>query len=364
MKIKKLGIIMMILTAFTLVGCSKTSNSPKGNGSVNEANGTSEEEQDVRDTENDQEEESVEVTYPIIIQHAFGETVIEEKPNNIASIGWGNQDVALALSVVPVGVSQANYGVAEGENLLPWTAEKFSELGVDSPNVFKDTDGLDYEAISDAKPDVIIAAYSGITQEEYDLLSQIAPVVAYPTAAWQTAWREQILVNAKGMGMEPEGKELVTELENLINEKAGEYPQLEGKTAAFFYFNPSDLGKFYVYLPADPRAAFLTDLGLVFPEAVSKLSEDNNSFSLELSAENADLLNDIDIIVTYGNGDLLEAMQVDSLLSTVPAVKKGSVAIVEDGTPLAASGTPSALSIPATIDDYLKILGEAADKVQ
>ena len=51
---------------------------------------------------------------------------------------------------MPVGVSQANYGVVEGENLLPWTADKFSELGVDSPNVFKDTDGLDYEAISDA----------------------------------------------------------------------------------------------------------------------------------------------------------------------------------------------------------------------
>lgn len=364
MRIKKLGIIIMMLTAFTLVGCSKTSNSPKGDSSTNETNEPSEDAQDTEDSENNQAEESSDVTYPITIQHAFGETVIEEKPNNIASIGWGNQDVALALSIVPVGVSQANYGVAEGENLLPWTAEKFSELGADSPNVFKDTDGLDYEAISDAKPDVILAAYSGITQEEYDLLSQIAPVVAYPVAAWQTAWRDQILLNSKGMGMEPEGKELVADLENLINEKTAEYPQLQGKTAAFFYFSPSDLGKFYVYLPADPRAAYLTDLGLEFPEAVSKLGEDNNSFSVELSAENADLLNDIDVIVAYGNEDLLKALQADPLLGTVPAIKNGAVAIVEDGTPLAASGTPSALSIPATIDDYLKILGEAADKVQ
>lgn len=361
MKIRKLGIIIMMLTAFTLVGCSQTSNSPKGDSSTNETNELGE---GLEDTENNQTEESSDVTYPITIQHAFGETVIEEKPNNIASIGWGNQDVALALSVVPIGVSQANYGVAEGEDLLPWTAEKFSELGVDSPNVFKDTDGLDYEAISDAKPDVILAAYSGITQEEYDLLSQIAPVVAYPEAAWQTAWRDQILANSKGMGMEPEGKELVTDLENLINEKSAQYPQLQGKTAAFFYFSPSDLGKFYVYLPADPRAAYLTDLGLEFPEAVSKLGEDNNSFSVELSAENADLLNDIDVIVAYGNEDLLKALQSDSLLGTVPAIKNGAVALIEDGSALAASGTPSALSIPATIDDYLKILGEAADKEQ
>ena len=51
-------------------------------------------------------------------------------------------------------------------------------------------DGLDYEAISDSNPDIILAAYSGITQEEYDLLSEIAPVVAYPENAWQTLWRD------------------------------------------------------------------------------------------------------------------------------------------------------------------------------
>lgn len=359
MKVKKLGIIIMMLTAFTLTGCSKASTeSQKGESSTNETSESS------IDTENGQTQESTEVTYPITIPHAFGDTVIEEKPNNIVSIAWGNQDVALALGVVPVGVSQANYGVLEGENLLPWTAKKFTELGVEAPNVFKDTDGLDYEAISDAKPDVILAAYSGITQEEYDLLSQIAPVVAYPTAAWQTAWREQILVNAKGMGMETQGTELVAELDNIITDKTAKYPQLQGKTAAFFYFNASDLGKFYVYLPVDPRAAYLTDLGFEFPEAVSKLAEGTNSFTVELSAENADLLNDIDIVVTYGTADLLKALQSDSLLGTVPAIKNGAVAIIEDGSPLAASGTPSALSIPATIDDYLKVLGEAADKVK
>lgn len=360
MKIKKLGIIIMMLTAFTLVGCSKTSNAPKGNDSTSETKPS----EGVDDTENNQAQESADVTYPITIQHALGETVIEEKPNNVVSIAWGNQDVALALGVIPVGVSEANYGVAEGENLLPWTAEKFSELGVDTPNVFKDTDGLDYEAISDAKPDVILAAYSGITQEEYDLLRQIAPVIAYPTAAWQAAWRDQILVNSKGMGLATEGKELVADLDELISDKTAQYPQFQDKTAAFFYFTATDLGKFYVYLTADPRAAYLTDLGFEFPEAIAELSDDNNGFSVELSAENADLLNDIDIVVTYGDENLLKALQADPLLGTVPAIKNGAVAIVEDGTPLAASSTPSALSIPATIDDYLKILGEAADKVQ
>src|SRR3712207_8900168 len=55
-----------------------------------------------------------------------------------------------------------------------------------SPVLFDETDGLDFEAVADTDPDVILAGYSGLTQEDYDTLSDIAPVVAYPEAAWAT----------------------------------------------------------------------------------------------------------------------------------------------------------------------------------
>ena len=67
--------------------------------------------------------------YPIVIKHAFGETVIERKPERVATVAWANHDVALALGVVPVGFSAANYGVQDDSGLLPWTAEKLKELG-------------------------------------------------------------------------------------------------------------------------------------------------------------------------------------------------------------------------------------------
>ena len=274
----------------------------------------------------------------------------------------GESWCSLALGVVPVGVSKANYGKSDENGLLPWTAQKYKELGVEKPVVYDDIDGLDYEAISDSNPDVILAAYSGITQEEYDLLSQIAPVVAYPKNAWQTLWREQITMDATAMGKQAEGEKLVKDLDALIKEKTANYTDLKGKTAVFCYFNPADLGKFYIYLPTDPRAAYLTDLGLSFPESISKLGAD--SFSIEISAENIDVLKDADILVAYGNDDLLKALQSDALLGTVPAVKNGAVALIEDGSVLSASCTPSALSIPATIDEYLEILGAAASKVK
>ena len=302
--------------------------------------------------------------YPITIKHAYGETVIESEPKNVATIAWGNHDVPLALGVVPVGVSKANYGESDENGLLPWTAEKYKELGVENPVVYDDVDGLDYEAISDSNPDVILAAYSGITQEEYDLLSEIAPVVAYPENAWQTLWRDQITMDATAMGKKAEGEALVKELEDLIKEKTANYSDLEGKTAAFCYFNPADLGSFYVYTPQDPRAAYLTDLGLAFPENISKLAESENTFAIQMSAENIDILKDVDMIVCYGNDDLIKAMQADSLLGTVDAIKNGAVAAIEDGSVLSASCTPSALSIPATIDEYLEIIGAAASNVK
>ncbi len=354
MKFKKISSILAIALAVSLAGCSNPdapSNS-ENNSAPSEVTGESP----------SGDEASAE--YPITIKHAFGETVIEKKPERIATISWGNQDVPLALGVVPVGVSEANYGVIDDSGLLPWTKEAFKDSGVDNPSLFKDTDGLDFEAISDSQPDVILAAYSGITQEEYALLSEIAPVVAYPTLAWQTYWREQITMDASGMGMKAEGEQLVARLNELIAEKTSEYPQIQGKKAAFFYFTPTDLGKFYIYLPSDPRAAYLTDLGMEFPESVLNLAASSESFAIEVSAEKVDALNDLDIIIAYGDKALLGALQADPLLGTVPAIKRGSVVLIADGTPLAASGTPSALSIPATIDEYLKLIGEAADKAE
>lgn len=340
MKFKKLSSIV-IAGALLLTGC--TSSAGKEQGKSNEGQATS-------------------TAYPITIKHAFGETVIEKQPEKVATISWGNQDVPLALGVKPVGVSKGNFGKLDANGLLPWTAEKFKELGVDKPTVFDDVDGLDYEGISNSHPDVILAAYSGLTQEEYDTLSKIAPVVAYPRSAWQTYWREQITTNATAMGKKDEGEKLVSDLEKTIKEKTDAYPQLKGKKGIFCYFNPADLGKFYVYLPTDPRAAYLNDLGLELPESVKKIAGDSKDFSIELSAEQVEQLSDVDVIVTYGDEGLTQQLQADKLLGTLPAIKKGSVALVGSNSALAASCTPSALSIPATIDEYLKKLSEAASK--
>ncbi|KGR79260.1 iron ABC transporter permease [Ureibacillus sinduriensis BLB-1 = JCM 15800] len=351
MKKSLLLMLLSLMAIFALTACSDS-----------ETESQSDQTSATETAETTDTTEESEATYPITIKHALGEAIIEKKPERIVTIQWGNHDVALALGVVPVGFSAANFGVQDDTGLLPWTKQKLEELGVKEPNVFMDTDGLDFEAIADAQPDVILAAYSGITAEDYELLTQIAPVVAYPEAPWATTWRESVDLISKGMGIETEGEQLIDDIENMLKEKLKEYPQIKGKKVAWVNFSVNDLSKLHIYTPIDARVAFLEELGLTHPESITSLIEDPTKYSLNLSAENSAALNDVDVIVGYGDDELLAAIQADAILGKIPAVANGAVAFITADTPLVAAGTPNPLSIAYTIDDYLALIGSAIDK--
>ncbi|MDN6683794.1 MAG: hypothetical protein L0K89_03595, partial [Bifidobacterium crudilactis] len=87
------------------------------------------------------------------------------------------------------------------------------------------------------------------------------------------------------------------------------------------------------------------------------------SFYKDIAAENVDQFNDVDIIVTYGDDTTLATLQKDPLISQIPAVKRGSVVVIDLNSKLGSAIAPSALSIPSTVDDYAKVLAQAAAKV-
>lgn len=263
----------------------------------------------------------------------------------------------MALGIVPVGFSKTNYGVSADKGVLPWTEEKIKELNGEA-NLFDDLDGLNFEAISNSKPDVILAAYSGITQEDYDILSKIAPVAAYQSKPWQTLWRDMVKIDSKALGMEKEGDELIKNTEARIAKELEKHPEIKGKKVLFTTINAADTSKFWIFTSKDPRANYLTDLGLVFPESLKEF-ESEDSFAKEISAEEADKINDADVIITYGDDKTIETLQKDPILGKINAIKNGAVAVIPDNTPLAASCTPTPLSINYTIEEYLNLLGNA-----
>ncbi|WP_447928149.1 iron-siderophore ABC transporter substrate-binding protein [Vreelandella sp. EE27] len=302
-------------------------------------------------------------TYPQQIEHGLGTTVIDEKPERIATIAWANHEVPLALGVVPVGFAAANFGDPSGNGLLPWVEARLDELGEPAPALFDEGDGIDFEAVAASRPDVILAAYSGLSQRDYDTLSHIAPVVAYPDGPWASSWREMIRLNSAGMGMSDEGEALIETLEAQIAETAARYPALADTTAMFVtHLDPGNLGRIAFYSDNDARVQFFHDLGLISPGVVREHSN-AGQFSGEISAELIDELDDVDVLVTYGGAELMEELDANPLTSRLPAVENGAVVML-DNSPLGTAANPTPLSIAWVLDDYAELLARAARKVR
>ncbi|MCS0499140.1 iron-siderophore ABC transporter substrate-binding protein [Protaetiibacter mangrovi] len=300
--------------------------------------------------------------FPVTISHAFGETTITEKPERVATVSWSNQEVPLALGVVPVGMAKVTWGDDDGDGVLPWVEDRLTELDAETPVLFDETDGIDYEAVADTQPDVILAAYSGLTQEDYDTLSKIAPVVAYPEVAWGTSLEDMIRLDSAALGLASEGDALIEQLHGEIDDALQAHAELEGKKVLFSYIDPSDFSQIGFYTSLDTRPGFLESLGLPVPTVVAEESAGSELFYTTVSAEQADRFSDVDVFVTYGDasGAIVAQLQADPLLSKIPAIAAGRIAILENDTPLAASANPSPLSIGWGIDDYFALLAAAA----
>lgn len=304
-----------------------------------------------------------EAGFPLEISHALGQTTVPEKPHRVATVAWANHEVPLALGIVPVGMAAANFGDDDGDGLLPWVSERLKSLGADAPVLFDEGDGIDFEAVAGTAPDVILAAYSGLSQSDYDTLSQIAPVIAYPQAPWSTDWRETIRFDSAGMGMAPDGEALIADIEQKIAAEVAKYPELKGKRAMFVtHLDATNLSIVNFYTTQDTRVRFFADLGLSMPKSVMQAST-TGSFAGSISAEQIDLFDDVDILVTYGDQALIEAMKANPLLSHMPAVKHDAI-VTLGRDPVGTAANPTPLSITWVLPAYVEKLADAARKTE
>lgn len=297
---------------------------------------------------------------PVTIEHAFGSTEITERPENVVTLGWGSAEAAIALGVVPVGIEAQTYA-ADENGQLPWVAEALQEAGAEPTMIPASVEEPAYEEIGALAPDVILAPYSGITAEQYELLSEIAPTVAYEGEPWTTPWREVITTVGTALGTPDEAEDLVAELDGEIADAAAAHPELEGKTVAAVW----DVGgTFWVYKAADSRVDFLLDLGLESAPAVEELATDEESFVYSLSYEETDRL-ESDVLVSYASTEAdAEAFLGQSYAQAIPAVRSGAVASITGDELIAAMSPPTALSVSWGLDTYVEQIAEAASAVE
>lgn len=295
----------------------------------------------------------------VTIEHAFGETVVPADPQNVVTLGWGSTDAAIAVGVVPVAIPFDAYAGDEN-GVLPWVKDAVEAAGEPMPTILPDSpDEPPYEAIAAADPDVILAVYSGITEEQYETLSQIAPTVAYPDQAWSTPWRDVITTVGEALGKSDEAEQVLTGIDDDLAEQAAAHPEFEGKTIAAVV---DSAGTFYVYKKEDPRVEFMLDLGFVSAPAVDELANGDSTFFYTLSYEQLDALK-ADVVLDYADTpEQAQAFLTSPQTSVIPAVQAGTVAQLVGTQYVASVSPPTALSLPWGLDQLVDGLAAAASK--
>jgi iron complex transport system substrate-binding protein len=297
-------------------------------------------------------------TFPITIKHKYGRITIPAAPERVVVVGYNDQDPLLALGITPTAV---RYWFGDTEDaIFPWAD---AALTGDNPAVLNMPFGeLNYEQILSFNPDLIIAVYSGITADEYELLSQIAPTVAQ-TAEYNDfgmPWQEATRLIGQAVGKTAVADALVADVEAAFAAAREAHPEFAGKSIVVAAVRADGTG-YAFFSTQDPRTRYFTNLGFAAPADLDELAGD--SFYGEVSAERLDLF-DRDLIV-FTQASYLEngadTIINDPLLGQLDAMKEGRYVILTEELDAAFSFS-SVLSLPFVTEQLVPQLATAVAK--
>lgn len=289
--------------------------------------------------------------FPVTIEHKFGETTIEARPERVVSLGYTEQDAILAFGVTPIAVRYA-FG-PEDDVFFPW-ADDLVDDSAEAPVVLPRPE-VNVEQIAALDPDLILAVTAGLTDEQYDLLSDIAPVVVQPEEFkdFGTPWQVHTEVVGKALGQSEKAEELIAEVEALFETAKAEHPELAGKT--FVLSGREYEGAYPFHASEDPRARFFSDLGMVAKPELDEIA--GTEFYGTVSKEQAALLDADLLLFQAGSAEERAGIEGDPIRRTIPAVANGH-SLVVDGASYDALQFTSVLSLPFLLEEILPQLAE------
>ncbi len=288
--------------------------------------------------------------FPLTVKHAFGETTFQSAPKRIVTIGWMTQDAVVALGIAPLAVPEQAWGGDENK-LLPWLTAALKDKGMALPERINFDQDIPYEQVLALQPDAILAFYSGLTQEQYDHLSAIAPVAAYPDQPWANNWHDVTLATGQVLGQATEAQAIIDGINAQIDAAAAAHPQFKGKTFTFGSLWVGDNGM-NVYSTTDPRVQLMTQLGFVASPGVVELSKAGGYF-FTVSFENLSTIDaDIVILLDEGGPDSDALYEIDMVKRFKP-VAEGRMLRLKDKAFIMATSAPSVLGLPWALEQLV-----------
>ncbi|ASK28091.1 iron-siderophore ABC transporter substrate-binding protein [Neisseria chenwenguii] len=300
--------------------------------------------------------------FPVQIRHALGTTAIVRQPQRIIILGVETVDIAYELGVIPLAIESSFWG-GDKDGYLEWYRQAVEQSGQKLPEFINMYPEPDVEKLITLRPDVILAPQSGIDAPLYRQLSAIAPVVAYPDRPWLTTIDEIITLTAAALGKPAEAAALRQKIAGHQARIKQKYPQFQRYNFAYIYGNARQ-SALSVYREGDTRVDAFTDMGFRLAPFVQQLPMRPGSFTSTLGMENADRLNDVDLLITWFNTEQERDQTLNHpIFAGIPAVKRGSYIAFTDKALATAmyQGTPLALNwglqrfLPMLLDALAKV---------
>lgn len=287
--------------------------------------------------------------FPVVVETAFGDVTVEEEPERVVALGWGDAETALALDVQPVGASDwLGFG---GEGVGPWAAGRYDE----APEIIETLEPS-FEAIAALEPDLILDVKSSGDQARHDRLASIAPTIGVPEGgeSYLTTTEQQLEMIAAALGKQGEGEALLAGLEDTFAQARADHTDWEGRTATAATLTSEGWG---AYVEGSERVDFLEKLGFVQNPQIAEMEPDATGFSVALSAERLDAL-DADLVVAFPIFIETSEITGDPLFQQVPAVADGR-ALVIDGDLANAYSLGTVLSQQYAVEQIVPMIEEA-----
>ena len=282
--------------------------------------------------------------FPVSVPQKFGTTVIPARPQRVVSLGYTDHDAILALGVVPVAIRE--FTGQQPSATWPWAQD---ELQGQKPQVLP-VGEVSTEAIAALRPDLIVAISAGLTQQQYDTYSRIAPVLAAPAqyVDYGTPWQDATRMTGAALGRAPEAEKLVADLETRFAAARAQYPVLAGRTVAGARPSSADNASYFVWGSQDLRARFFSSLGMTVPPDVDRLA--GNAFYATISTEELGRLDAADLVVLI-TASAQERASFEALpgYASLRVVRDGKV-LAPDDRQSAALSFSSVLSLPELLD--------------
>ncbi len=253
-------------------------------------------------------------SFPVTVTHRFGETTIPAQPQRIVALGQTDCDPLIALGITPVAIG--SFLDDWYDPVFPW-----NEAGFDGrPEEVRFYD-LEFEKIAALQPDLITMVSGGITKKDYATLSKIAPVVGAPVGYQDSAvpYGPHTMLIGQAVGLEAEAKAAVDALDAQFAQVREDHPEWSGLTTVHA---EAYTGTYYVLGEQAPRSTFLTAIGFeIDPELASIVGDD---YSKEISAEELDLVGDLDLVVWCTDEGAIPDVQKNPVVSRLDVVERGN----------------------------------------